>query len=105
MFGADDIIEKLTEKKPMSVGDFAHAHLDQLNPQKSNAAKMGSLILRIEITVPRSSHRRYFKDMPPVVRFHAEAAALLGLPEPESKQSTRKIEKSKAIMPEEGAPA
>ena len=38
-------------------------------------------------------------------RFHAEAAALLGLPEPDSKQSTRKIEKSKRITPEEGAPA
>jgi hypothetical protein len=40
--GADDNIEKLPGKKPMSVGDFARAHLDQLNPQKSNAAKTGA---------------------------------------------------------------
>jgi hypothetical protein len=34
MSGADNNIEKLTGKKPMSVGDFARAHLDQLNPKK-----------------------------------------------------------------------
>jgi NAD(P)H dehydrogenase (quinone) len=39
---ADDNIEKLTGKKPMSVGYFARAHPDQLNPQKSNAAKIES---------------------------------------------------------------
>ena len=64
---------KLTEKKPTSVGDFAHPHLDQLNTQKSNAAKMGSLVLRIEIAVRIRSLRGYFKDMSPLVRFHAEA--------------------------------
>jgi uncharacterized protein YbjT (DUF2867 family) len=42
MSGADNNIEKLTGKKPMSVGDFARAHMDQLNPQKSNAAKTGA---------------------------------------------------------------
>jgi NAD(P)H dehydrogenase (quinone) len=42
MSGADNNIEKLTGKKPMSVRDFARAHLDQLNPQKSNAAKTGA---------------------------------------------------------------
>lgn len=42
MSGADNNIEKLTGKKPMSVGDFARAHLGQLNPQKSSAAKTGA---------------------------------------------------------------
>ena len=42
MSGADNNIEKLTGKKPMSVGEFARAHMDQLNPQKSNTAKIGA---------------------------------------------------------------
>ena len=39
MSGADNNVEKLTGKKPMSVGEFARAHLDQLNPKTSKAAK------------------------------------------------------------------
>ena len=35
MSGADNNVEKLTGKKPMSVGEFARAHLDQLNPKTS----------------------------------------------------------------------
>ena len=32
MSGMNDNVEKLSGRKPMSVGDFARAHLDQLNP-------------------------------------------------------------------------
>jgi uncharacterized protein YbjT (DUF2867 family) len=39
MSGADNNVEKLTGKKPMSVGEFARAHLDQLNPKTSKVAK------------------------------------------------------------------
>jgi NAD(P)H dehydrogenase (quinone) len=39
MSGADNNVEKLTGKKPMSVGEFARAHLDQLNPKTRKVAK------------------------------------------------------------------
>jgi hypothetical protein len=32
MSGWDNNVEKLTGRKPMSVGDFARAHVGQLNP-------------------------------------------------------------------------
>ena len=35
MAGADNNIEKLTGQKPMTVGEFAHVHLAQLNPKKT----------------------------------------------------------------------
>ena len=33
MSGADHNVEKLTGRKPMSVGEFARAHSDILNPK------------------------------------------------------------------------
>jgi NAD(P)H dehydrogenase (quinone) len=33
MSGADNNVEKLTGRKPMSVGEFARAHCDTLNPK------------------------------------------------------------------------
>jgi NAD(P)H dehydrogenase (quinone) len=33
MSGMNDNVERLTERKPMSVGEFARAHLDVLNPK------------------------------------------------------------------------
>lgn len=38
MAGMNDNVERLTGQKPMSVGDLARAHLDQLNPNGSSAA-------------------------------------------------------------------
>jgi NAD(P)H dehydrogenase (quinone) len=35
MAGMNDNVERLTGQKPMSVGEFARAHLDQLNPKVS----------------------------------------------------------------------
>jgi NAD(P)H dehydrogenase (quinone) len=35
MSGMNDNVEKLSGQKPMSVGDFARAHADQLNPKAS----------------------------------------------------------------------
>jgi NAD(P)H dehydrogenase (quinone) len=35
MSGADNNIERLTGQKPMTVGEFARAHLAQLNPKKT----------------------------------------------------------------------
>jgi NAD(P)H dehydrogenase (quinone) len=35
MSGMNDNVERLTGQKPISVGDFARAHLDQLNPKVS----------------------------------------------------------------------
>jgi len=40
MSGADNNIERLTGKKPMSVGEFARAHWDKLNPKTSKAANV-----------------------------------------------------------------
>ena len=36
MAGMNDNVEKLSGEQPMSVGDFARAHLDQLNPKTIN---------------------------------------------------------------------
>jgi NAD(P)H dehydrogenase (quinone) len=36
MAGMNDNVERLTGQKPMSVGEFARAHLDQLNPKVSS---------------------------------------------------------------------
>ena len=33
--GADNNVEKLTGRRSMTVGEFARAHLDKLNPKKS----------------------------------------------------------------------
>jgi NAD(P)H dehydrogenase (quinone) len=33
MAGMNNNVERLTGQKPMSVGEFARAHLDQLNPK------------------------------------------------------------------------
>jgi NAD(P)H dehydrogenase (quinone) len=33
MSGMNNDVEKLSGQKPMSVGDFARAHMDQLNPR------------------------------------------------------------------------
>jgi NAD(P)H dehydrogenase (quinone) len=33
MSGADNNVEKLTGRRSMTVGEFARAHLDQLNPK------------------------------------------------------------------------
>jgi NAD(P)H dehydrogenase (quinone) len=38
MSGMNDNVERLSGKKPMSVGAFARAHLDQLNPKPELAA-------------------------------------------------------------------
>ena len=35
MAGMNDNVERLTDRKPMSVGEFARDHLDQLNPTKN----------------------------------------------------------------------
>jgi NAD(P)H dehydrogenase (quinone) len=35
MSGMNDNVQRLTGQKPMSVGDFARAHIDQLNPRKA----------------------------------------------------------------------
>jgi hypothetical protein len=35
MTGMNDNVERLTGQKPMSVAEFARAHLDQLNPKVS----------------------------------------------------------------------
>jgi hypothetical protein len=34
MSGADDNVERLTGRKPMTVSEFARAHAKQLNPNK-----------------------------------------------------------------------
>jgi NAD(P)H dehydrogenase (quinone) len=36
MSGMNDNVEKLSGQKPMSVSDFARAHMDQLNPKSVN---------------------------------------------------------------------
>jgi hypothetical protein len=36
MSGMNDKVESLSGQKPMSVGDFARAHLTQLNPKNIN---------------------------------------------------------------------
>jgi uncharacterized protein YbjT (DUF2867 family) len=43
MAGMNDNVERLTGQKPMSVGDFARAHIEQLNP-KVKQAVMGEKI-------------------------------------------------------------
>ena len=35
MGGMNDNVEKLSGQKPMSVGEFARAHADQLNPKSA----------------------------------------------------------------------
>ena len=35
MSGMNDNVERLTGRKPMGVGDFARAHIDQLNPKEN----------------------------------------------------------------------
>jgi hypothetical protein len=35
MSGADNSVEKLTGRRSMTVGEFAGAHLDKLNPKKN----------------------------------------------------------------------
>jgi NAD(P)H dehydrogenase (quinone) len=37
MSGMNDNVERLTGKKPMSVGEFARAHFDQLNPKAASS--------------------------------------------------------------------
>jgi NAD(P)H dehydrogenase (quinone) len=35
MSGMNDNVERLSGQKPMSVGDFARLHLDELNPKST----------------------------------------------------------------------
>jgi hypothetical protein len=45
MAGMDDNVERLTGQEPMSVGDFARAHMDQLNPRRASSQEI--LILAV----------------------------------------------------------